>query len=49
LENPAFYTFLFFATPAVILVVAAATGVIPGFVPIENTVDTSPLTLDDFQ
>eukprot|EP00952_Eustigmatos_sp_NYUAD-ZCMA_P011574 46932-Eustigmatos_ZCMA.PRE.1 len=39
LENPAFYAALFVLTPTVILVVAAAIGVIPGFRPIE--VDTS--------
>lgn len=32
LENPAFYTVLFFAVPVAILVWGAGTGVIPGFV-----------------
>jgi hypothetical protein len=32
LENPAFYTLLFFATPIAILVWGAGTGIIPGFV-----------------
>lgn len=32
LENPAFYTAVFFLCPLVILVGGAATGIIPGFV-----------------
>ncbi|GAB5030329.1 Hypothetical protein NocV09_00204610 [Nannochloropsis oceanica] len=41
LENPAFYTAVFFLCPLVILVGGAATGVIPGFVP--NTYEYSTM------
>ena len=35
LENPAFYSVLFFAVPALILVWGFGSGVIPGLVPVE--------------
>ena len=41
LENPAFYTAVFFLCPLVILVGGAATGIIPGFV--QNTYEYSTL------
>lgn len=40
LENPAFYTAIFFLCPLVILVASAATGVIPGFISTPSTYST---------